>query len=167
MKKNIVLIGMPGSGKTTVGREIARRLGWPQADGDAIIEDSEGKTLQEIQDSMGMEYFLELEDKVLSRIDYENHVITPGGSAIYYPSAMENLARIGHLIYLNVEFAEIEKRVRNLDSRGIVFKPGQSFLDLYNERCPLYEQYADLNIKTRGMSARQTAEFILRKLGYL
>jgi shikimate kinase len=166
MKNNIVLIGMPGSGKTTVGRELSRRTGMPQADGDHIIEDVEGRKLQEILDAEGIGYFQTMEGKILSSLTYENYVISPGGSAVYYPEAMAHLLNIGNVIYLNVEFPEICRRVTNLDSRGIVFKEGQTFEDLYNERTPLYEKYADVNLVTKGMTAAETAEEILRILGY-
>lgn len=167
MKSNIILIGMPGSGKTTVGKELARMTGRPHADGDSIIEEAEGRKLQEIIDAEGTDYFKTLEDKVLSRVTYEKSIISPGGSAVYYPNAMAHLSEIGDIVYLNVQFPEIQKRVTNLDSRGIVFKPNQTFQDLYEERSPLYERYAEINLRTEGMSASQTAETILRMLGYI
>lgn len=166
MKSNIVLIGMPGSGKTTVGRELSRLTGMAHADGDNIIEDAEGRKLQEIIDAEGTDYFKTLEDKVLSRITYEKSIISPGGSAVYYPNAMAHLSEIGDIVYLNVQFSEIQNRVTNLESRGIVFKPNQTFEDLYCERSPLYEKYAEINLKTEGMSAGETAETILKMLGY-
>ena len=164
MKSNIVLIGMPGSGKTTVGRELSRITGKPQADGDSIIENADGRKLQEIIDAEGTDFFKNLEGNVLSTISYEGYIISPGGSAVYYPKAMEHLLKIGHVVYLNVKFSEIEKRVNNLDSRGIVFKLNQTFEDLYNERTPLYANYAEINLETEGMSANETAETILRML---
>jgi shikimate kinase len=166
MKKNIVLIGMPGSGKTTVGRELSRRTGMPQADGDHIIEDAEGRKLQEILDTEGIEYFKSMEGRILANLTYENYVISPGGSAVYYPEAMAHLSEIGDIVYLNVKFPEIQRRVTNLSSRGIVFKPNQTFEDLYNERTPLYEKYAEINLITEGMTAEETADKILRMLGY-
>ncbi len=166
MKKNIILIGMPGSGKTTVGRELSRLTGMPQADGDHIIEDAEGRKLQDILDTEGTEYFKTMEGRILSNLTYEGFVISPGGSAVYYPEAMAHLSKIGDIVYLNVKFPEIRRRVTNLDSRGIVFKPNQTFEDLYNERTPLYEKYAEVNLKTEGLSAIETALEILRILGY-
>ena len=164
MKSNIVLIGMPGSGKTTVGKELSRITGKPQADGDSIIEDADGRKLQVIIDAEGTDFFKNLEGEVLANLGYEDYVISPGGSAIYYPKAMAHLLEIGHVVYLNVKFPEIQKRVTNLASRGIVFKPNQTFEDLYNERTPLYAKYAEINLKTEGMSATQTAETILKML---
>jgi shikimate kinase len=166
MKSNIILIGMPGSGKTTVGRELSRRTGMPQADGDNIIEDAEGRKLQDILDSEGIEYFKSIEGRILANLTYEHYVISPGGSAVYYPEAMAHLSEIGDIVYLNVKFPEIRRRVTNLSSRGIVFKPGQTFEDLYNERTPLYEKYAEINLKTEGMTAKETADKILELLGY-
>ncbi|NCB41538.1 MAG: shikimate kinase [Clostridia bacterium] len=167
MKSNIVLIGMPGSGKTTVGKELSRITGKPQADGDSIIEDADGRKLQEIINAEGTDFFKALEGDVLSHLTHENYIISPGGSAVYYPEAMSHLLEIGHVIYLNVDFSEIQKRVTNLESRGIVFKPNQTFEDLYNERTPLYAKYAEINLKTEGMSATQTAQKILEMLSYV
>lgn len=157
---------MPGSGKSTVGRILADKLNLIQTDGDSIIIQSEGRPLQEILDTEGKEYFLSLEGRVLAGLDCENYIISPGGSACYYPDAMNHLSEIGHIIYLNVDFPEIERRVDNLETRGIVFKPGQTFEDLYKERAPLYEKYAEINLKTKGQSPEQTADIILEMLGY-
>lgn len=164
-KTNIILIGMPGSGKTTVGDILAEKLGREQNDGDDIITEAEGHSLQEIIDSEGTDYFRELEGKVLSRIDCENRIISPGGSVCYYPEALEHLGRIGYIIYLSVEFEELERRVTNMDSRGIVFKPGQTFKQLYEERTPIYEEYADFIVATKGKSADETADAIIELLG--
>lgn len=164
-RSNIILIGMPGSGKTTVGRILAGKLDLSHADGDRIIIEAEGRPLQEILDTEGKEYFLSLEGRVLASLDCENYVISPGGSACYYPDAMRHLSQIGRIVYLNAEFADIESRVTNLESRGIVFKPGQSLRDLYDERTPLYEKYAEINIRTKGQTAEETADSILGMLG--
>ncbi|MBP5750335.1 MAG: shikimate kinase [Firmicutes bacterium] len=165
-KTNIILIGMPGSGKTTIGRILADKLDLLQADGDKIIIESEGRPLQEILDTEGKEYFLSLEGRVLASLSYENYVISPGGSACYYPDAMKHLSEIGHIVYLNVEFPEIERRVTNLETRGIVFKPGQTFEDLYNERTPLYEKYAEFTVCSTGQEPEETANEVLKLLGY-
>ena len=165
-KTNIILIGMPGSGKSTIGKLLAEKLNMPYADGDSIIIREEGKPLQKILDTMGKEYFLSVEGRVLANLTCENHIISPGGSACYYPDAMRHLSEIGHIVYLNVEFPEIARRVNNLDSRGIVFKPGQTFEDLYFERAPLYEKYADIDVKSTGLTPEETAAIVLEKLGY-
>ncbi len=164
MKKNIVLIGMPGSGKSTIGRLLAKELNMQAIDGDAIIEENEGMKLQEIINLHGNDYFTALEEKVLSNINCENYVISPGGSVCYYPKAMQHLSEIAEVVYLKVSFYELQKRVKNLDSRGIVFKPGQSFEDLYNERTPLYEKYAGFIIDSSHLSPKKTTQLLLEQL---
>ena len=165
-RTNIILIGMPGSGKTTVGRILAKKLNLLQTDGDRIIIEAEGRPLQEILDTEGKEYFLSLEGRVLANLDCEHYVISPGGSACYYPEAMNHLARIGRIVYLSVELPELLRRVNNLQTRGIVFKPGQSFEDLYHERTPLYEKYAEFIVRSTGQKPRETANEVLKLLGY-
>lgn len=164
MKSNIVLIGMPGSGKSTIGRLLAKELNKVSIDGDTIIEQKEGMKLQEIINTKGNDYFTKLEEEVLSTLECENYIISPGGSVCYYPRAMKHLSDIAEVIYLKVDFKSLEKRVHNLDSRGIVFKPGQSFEDLYNERTPLYEKYAGLTIDSSKLSPKDTIKLLLEQL---
>ena len=164
MKNNIVLIGMPGSGKSTIGKLLAKELNKIAIDGDTIIEQKEGMKLQEIINTKGNDYFTKLEDKVLSNLECDNYVISPGGSVCYYPNAMKHLSEIAEVIYLKVSFEELEKRVNNLDSRGIVFKPNQTFKDLYNERTPLYEKYAGLVIDSSGLTPNETIKLLLEQL---
>lgn len=164
MKNNIVLIGMPGSGKSTIGKLLAKELNKIAIDGDTIIEQKEGIKLQEIINTKGNDYFTKLEDKVLSNLECDNYVISPGGSVCYYPNAMKHLSEIAEVIYLKVSFEELEKRVNNLDSRGIVFKPNQTFKDLYNERTPLYEKYAGLVIDSSGLTPNETIKLLLEQL---
>lgn len=164
MKNNIVLIGMPGSGKSTIGKLLAKELNKIAIDGDTIIEQKEGMKLQEIINTKGNDYFTKLEDKVLSNLECDNYVISPGGSVCYYPNAMKHLSEIAEVIYLKVSFKELEKRVNNLDSRGIVFKPNQTFKDLYNERTPLYEKYAGLVIDSSGLTPNETIKLLLEQL---
>jgi len=164
MKKNIVLIGMPGSGKSTIGRLIAKNLGMKAVDGDRLIEEKEGMKLQEIIDQKGNDYFTKLEEEVLSSIDCEGYVISPGGSVCYYPKAMEHLSEIAEVIYLKVSYEELLKRIPNMASRGIVFKEGQSFEDLYKERTPLYEKYAGLVYDSSHSSPKKTTQRLLEQL---
>ena len=164
MKNNIVLIGMPGSGKSTIGKLLAKEINKIAIDGDTIIEQKEGMKLQEIINTKGNDYFTKLEDKVLSNLECDNYVISPGGSVCYYPNAMKHLSEIAEVIYLKVSFEELEKRVNNLDSRGIVFKPNQTFRDLYNERTPLYEKYAGLVIDSSGLTPNETIKLLLEQL---
>lgn len=165
MKSNIVLIGMPGSGKSTIGKLLANELGKTAIDGDRIIEEKEGKKLQEIINEHGNDYFTKLEDEILSTLDCDNYVISPGGSVCYYPRAMAHLSEIAEVVYLKVSFPELQRRVHNLDSRGIVFKPNQTFEDLYNERTPLYEKYAGIVIDSTGLSPKATTKLLLDTLG--
>lgn len=166
-KTNIILIGMPGSGKSTIGRLLSEKLELARVDGDSIIENAEGRTLQEIIDTEGKDYFLSLEGKILAELQLENHIISPGGSVCYYPEAMKHLSEIGHIVYLDVEFPEIQRRVNNLDSRGIVFKPGQSFEDLYAERTPLYDKYAEIRVNSTSLSPEETVTAIIDRLNNL
>ena len=167
MKNNIVLIGMPGSGKSTIGKLLAKELNKTSIDGDAIIEQQEGIKLQEIINSKGNDYFKALEEKVLSSLQCENYIISPGGSVCYYPEAMKHLSEIAEVVYLKVSFEELEKRVVNLTTRGIVFKPNQTFRDLYNERTPLYEKYAGLVIDSTNQSPEETTMLLLELLQQL
>ena len=164
MGNNIVLIGMPGSGKSTIGKLLANAIGKTAIDGDAIIEEKEGMKLQEIINTKGNDYFTQLEDKILSTLECDNYVISPGGSVCYYPNAMKHLSEIADVIYIKVSFPELQRRVHNLDSRGIVFKPGQTFEDLYNERTPLYEKYAGLTIDSTGLTPNETIQLLLEQL---
>ena len=147
-KKNIVMIGMPGCGKTSVGRIIAEALSMNHVDGDDIMEMQEGMKLCEIIASKGNDYVLELEERVLSTIDVEGYVISPGGSCVYYPKAMEHLREIATVVYLKVDWPELEVRCKDPVGRGIIFKPGETLKDLYDLRCPLYEQWAEITIDT-------------------
>ncbi len=164
MKSNIVLIGMPGCGKSTIGRLLAKKLGKKAVDADRLIEEREGMKLQEIIDAKGNDYFSKLEEDVLSSIECEDHIISPGGSVCYYPKAMEHLGRIAELVYIEVSCRELRRRIRNMQTRGIVFKPNQSFEDLYKERTPLYKKYAGHIINTTGLSPKEATQRLLELL---
>ncbi len=150
-KTNIVLIGMPGSGKSTVGRILSKRTGMSQVDTDVLIERSENMKLQDIIDKKGLERFAQIEEAVLLELDLENYIVSTGGSAVYYPGAMEHLKRSSTIVYLKTPLSKLLSNIKNMDSRGISVKPGQTFEDLYNERCPLYEKYADVTVSTEGL----------------
>ncbi|MBR5731614.1 MAG: shikimate kinase [Firmicutes bacterium] len=151
-KTNIVLIGMPGSGKSTVGRILSKRTGMSQVDTDVLIERSENMKLQDIINSRGLERFAEIEEAVLMGLDLENYIVSTGGSAVYYPRAMEELKKSSTIVYLKTPISKLLSNIRNMDTRGISVKPGQTFEDLYNERCPLYEKYADVIVDTEGLA---------------
>lgn len=155
MKQNIVMIGMPGSGKTTVGRVIAEKLNLKHVDGDAIMEEREGMKLCDIIAQKGNDYTLWLEENVLATLDVEGYVISPGGSCIYYPKAMEHLREIATVVYLQVDWPELERRCKDPVGRGIIFKPGETLKSLYDMRCPLYEKWAELTINTTHNESRE------------
>lgn len=160
MKNNIVLIGMPGSGKSTVGVLLAKIIGYNFIDSDLLIQAREGKKLYEIIDSYGLEYFNKVENEVNASIQCENTVIATGGSVIYGKEAMEHLKEIGTIVYLNVPLGELEKRICNMATRGISIKEGQTFKDLFVERTALYKKYCDVEIKCRYKSLTKNAYLI-------
>ena len=137
--KNIVLIGMPGAGKSTVGVVLAKRLGMSFMDSDLVIQEQEGRTLHEIIEQQGTEGFLVIEDKVNAAINPKNTVIATGGSVVYGNNAMEHLSEIGTVCYLKLSYESIRDRLGDLAQRGVVLKDGQTLMDLYHERTPLYE----------------------------
>ena len=142
--KNIVLIGMPGAGKSTVGVLIAKTLGMSFVDTDLIIQEKEGRLLQDIIDRDGVEKFLGVEEEVILQFDKENCVVATGGSVIYRNDSIKHLKKNGKLIYLKLRYDEIEQRINNMSSRGIAIGKGQKLIDLFNERVVSYERYADL-----------------------
>ena len=153
---NIILIGMPGSGKSSVGVVLAKAMGYGFVDGDLLIQQREGALLQDILDSRGVEAFLDLEGEVLSSLACSRCVIAPGGSCVCREGAMAHLRSLGTVVYLSLSLAEVEGRIHNLDSRGIALQPGQTLADVYACRAPLYEKYAHLTVETGGQSLAQT-----------
>jgi len=145
-KSNIVLVGMPGAGKSTVGVVLAKSVGKPFVDTDLLIQQRYGMLLQQIIDKYGIKKFLEMEEKVVTELDVKDHVIATGGSVIYSDSALNRLKRNGIIVYLKLTFNEIEKRIKDFKSRGIAKEKGTTLLDVYNERVPLYEKHADVTI---------------------
>jgi shikimate kinase len=146
MKKNVVLIGMPGSGKSTVGVLLAKALGMGFADLDLDIMQETGRKLQEILDEDGLDAFLEIESTTVLSTTYDNTVIATGGSVVLEPAAMSYLRQSGTVVFLDVPLTELKNRITNIKSRGIAFAPGQSLDDVYQERIALYRQYADVTI---------------------
>ena len=163
MNNNIIMIGMPGSGKSTVGVVLAKILQMDFLDVDLVIQSRFGKPLQTILDEEGMEHFLELEADVLQTIHCEKTVIAPGGSAVLTQRGAEALHQLGKLVYLKVEPEELEKRLRNLATRGVAMKPGQTILDVYRMRAPFYEANADVTVPERG-SIEETAREICKAI---
>lgn len=156
--KNIVLIGMPGAGKSTVGVVLAKMLGFRFLDSDLLIQEREGRLLCEIIKEEGLDGFLRIEEEVNASIQAENTVIATGGSAVYSARAMEHLKQIGTVIYIRLSYKEIISRVGDIEHRGIALKAGQSFEELYAERCPLYEKYADIVLDAEGTSIENLAK---------
>ena len=153
--KNIVLIGMPGAGKSTIGIVLAKRVGFKFVDSDLVIQEKEGKLLHEIISEVGNDGFIEVENRVNASLDCNESVIATGGSVIYGEDAMIHLKEIGTVIYLKLSYEEINKRLANLKDRGVVLKENQTLKDLYNERTVLYERYTDITFECDGKSIEQ------------
>lgn len=150
---NITLIGMPASGKSTVGVLLAKRLGYSFVDVDIVIQEQEGRLLKEIIAEEGQEGFLHVENRVNAELSVHNSVIAPGGSVIYGKGAMEHLKKISTVVYLKLSYEAVEERLGNLTDRGVVLKDGMTLKDLYEERIPYYEQYADITVDETGIDA--------------
>lgn len=157
---NITLIGMPGCGKSTVGVLLAKRLGYEFIDCDLVIQKEEKRLLREIIAEEGLEGFLTIEERVNSRIEANRAVISPGGSVVYGERAMAHLSRIGTVIYLRISCEDLEKRLGSLKDRGVVVKDGMTLADLYEERVPLYEKYADITVDEAGKTAGDVVDCI-------
>ena len=158
---NIVLIGMPGVGKSTVGVILAKVLGYQFVDADLVIQEQEGKLLCEIIEEVGTDGFIEVENRVNAGIEAEHTIIATGGSVVYGKEAMEHLRDIGTVVYLEVPYEILEQRLADIKGRGVVLRDGQTLYDLYLERTPLYEKYADIRISETGLDIEQTVEQIV------
>ena len=164
MKDNIILIGMPGVGKSTVGVILAKMIGYQFTDADLLIQKQEGKLLHEIIAEKGTDGFIEIEERVNASIEASHTIIATGGSVVYGKKAMEHLSRIGTVVYLKVPYDTLEKRLEDIKGRGVVLKEGQTLRTLYDERTPLYEKYADIEISEDGLNVEQTVEKLLERL---
>lgn len=166
MKKgrNIVLIGMSGAGKSTLGVLLAKALGKDFMDTDIVIQQQEGRLLQEIIDSDGIEAFMEVEERIVSGLQLENCMISTGGSVVYSDKAMNVLRQSGRIIYLHVSYEEIERRVTNITTRGIVMREGNSLKDVYDERIPLYMKYCDFTVDCTSKDIEHCVMEILANL---
>lgn len=161
---NITLIGMPGAGKSTLGVVLAKILGYEFMDSDLLIQKEEKRRLHQIIEEEGTEGFKAIENRVNASIETENTVIATGGSVVYCEEAMEHLREIGKVIYLRISLESLEKRLGNLKKRGVVLKEGQTLKDLYEERVPLYEKYADLTVSEEGKDLEESLQAILETL---
>ena len=164
-RKNITLIGMPGCGKSTLGVILAKAINYDFLDSDHLIQKKMGIKLQEIINQYGNDRFREIEEEVNASIDVKDTVIATGGSVVYGEKAMEHLKSISTVIYLRLSVNEILKRVDNMRTRGISMKPGETLVDLYNKRVPLYEKYADVVVDCNDMNTSQALGAILEALG--
>jgi shikimate kinase len=162
--KNIVLIGMPGAGKSTVGVILAKVLGYHFIDSDLLIQEQEQCLLKDIIDRDGLEGLIAVEEQVNSEINSENSVIATGGSVIYGNKAMEHLRNIGIVVYIRLSYETIENRLGNIKQRGVVFREGQTLKSLYEERCPLYEKYTHVIIDAEGLGMEEVMEKIAEKV---
>ena len=162
---NITLIGMPGSGKSTVGVLLAKAMGYDFLDIDLLIQQREGKLLQDILDSRGVDYFLNTEVEAIRSVDCHRTVLAPGGSAVCREEGMKHLKSLGPVVYLRVPMEELYRRIKNLSSRGIAMNPGETLADVMAFRAPLYEKYADLTVDVLAdQDLGQTMQEVLHRL---
>lgn len=161
---NIIFIGMPSAGKSTVGVVLAKRLGLQFIDADIVIQEKEGKLLKEIISEKGTDGFLELEDRINSSIEADHAVISPGGSIVYCKNAMRHYKEIGTVVYLKVSYDIINQRLKNSKDRGVVLRQGQTFRSLYDERIRLFEKYADVTVCEDGLNLEETVGKIMEIL---
>ena len=164
MKENIVLIGMPGVGKSTLGVVLAKELGFQFVDADLLIQEREKRLLKEIIAEEGVDGFLKIENDVNAGISAEKTVIATGGSVIYGSEAMEHLKEIGTVVYLKLDYETLDSRLGSLKGRGVVLRDGQTLKSLYDERIPLYEKYADVAVDEAGLDLEQTLAEVLKQL---
>ena len=161
---NLVLIGMPGSGKSTIGVILAKKTSRNFIDTDVLIQTSQQRTLQDILDSDGYAVLRKIEEDVIVGLSIRNHVIATGGSAVYSHQAMTHLKSDGILIFLDVDLATLESRIGDFSTRGIAKRPDQSFDELFDERLVLYTEHADISIKCDGMTQEQVCEKIIEQI---
>lgn len=163
-KDNIILIGMPGVGKSTVGVVLAKILGYHFVDSDLVIQQKEERLLKDIISEEGVDGFIEIENRINSEIDCEKTIIATGGSAIYGKEAMEHYKEIGTVVYLKLDYETLTGRLGDIKNRGVVLKEGQNLKSLYDERCRLYELYADIVVDEAGLDVEKTIEKLVEEL---
>lgn len=163
-RQNVILIGMPGSGKSTCGVLAAKAMLKNFFDTDLLLQGIEERRLQDIIDSDGIDYFLKREEQVVSELNISATVIATGGSVVYSDRAMKHLKENGTVVYLHLSYETMVSRIKNITTRGVVLKKGDSLLDMYNERLPLYEKWADITINCDSNTVEQTVSQIVEKL---
>ena len=164
-KTNIVMVGMPGAGKSTIGLLLAKDMSLNFLDVDVFIQGHEGRRLQDIIDNDGIEVFKKLEEKYLMDINVDSHIISTGGSAIYCINGIDHLKHTSVVVYLNINLETLKERLGDFSTRGVVIKEGQTFLDLYNQRCELYSAAADIEIDCNDKSMEEIVSEIRKSLG--
>lgn len=158
---NITLIGMPGAGKSTLGVVLAKRLGYRFVDSDLLLQEGTGMLLSDLIERRGIEGFIEEENKLLAGLRCSHHVIATGGSAVYSEQGMENLKKLGRVVFIDIDMTELPKRLHtDLFTRGVVIRSGSTLQDLYDERRPLYQKYADITVNTVGLSTLEAVELL-------
>jgi shikimate kinase len=162
--KNIILIGLPGAGKSTVGVTLAKTLGMNFIDTDIVLQENAGRLLQEMIDEEGSDAFLKIEEKTILSLEGCNEVIATGGSVVFSERAMERLKSGGIVLYLNISFEEMVQRLNNITTRGIILDTGQSLRAMYDQRIPLYEKYADIRIDCSDDDFETTVEKVVDAL---
>ena len=161
---NVILIGMPGVGKSTVGVVLAKRLGYAFMDSDLVIQNKEGRLLHEIIAEKGVEGFWQTEEEINASIETDYTVIATGGSVIYGSRAMEHFKQIGIIVYLKLSLEAITERLGDLNERGVTLREGQDLAALYAERIPMYERYADITMDCEGLSIREIVAAIAEQI---
>ena len=159
--QNIILIGMPGCGKSTVGVVLAKAANLDFIDSDLVIQKQMGAKLSELLDAHGDEGFRAIENRINTELAADNSVIATGGSVIYGEDAMRHLKDIGTMVYLKLSYEAIEDRLGDLHARGVTIQPGWTLHDLYTERVPLYEKWADLTVDCEDMKLREVVQYIM------
>ena len=162
--ENVILIGMPGVGKSTLGVLLAKTLGYRFLDTDLVLQAQEGRLLREIIAAEGIDGFLAMEGRVCSELQADRSVIATGGSVVYSPEAMAHLRSMGVVVYLKLGYNALARRLGSLKKRGVVLRPGQTLKALYQERTPLYEQYAHLTVDCGGQDIEQSVALALQRL---
>ncbi len=162
--KNIILIGMPGAGKSTIGVLLAKSTLMDFTDTDLLIQKKYSSALCDIINEKGIDEFLKIENDVICESDFSNCVVATGGSAVYGKEAMDKLKNSGVVVYLKVDAHELEKRINNIHTRGIAMKKGTTISELYNERAPLYEEYADITVECASLTPEECVDEIIRNI---
>ena len=161
---NIILIGMPGCGKSTVGVVLAKTLGLDFTDTDLLICKREGSTLQKLIEDRGLEYFQQVESTIGKELEVSRTVVATGGSMVLYEDAMMVLKEKGKVVFIDVDLPELVSRITNITTRGITFKEGETLEDIYHSRRPFYKKYADIICKVQNQGVERTVEKLVEEL---